>query len=497
MCVRRGRESAREPGRGRYTSAQDCTQWHGAWIATPGAMLSGVSVPWRAQEPTFAIRRRSSREAGGVAGIRADRPQPPQEWNTLPLLARGYVGLIVALGVVATVFALPQITDRDAPLLTALAVLSIMTAFAKTTLSVPGSASTLSFCYVIDFTAMLVLGPAAATLTSGLGVWTQATFRARKGGPRYRTWFSIAVLAVTVRAAWFTYTRLGGAPGAVIAPSALMCLAATATVYFLANSILIAGAVALTTGRRPLTVWHSNYASIWPGHLFGFSVAVAASAGITRSTLCLFPFTLAILGLTYDKLHAYVEGLSESLTDALTGLPNLRYLRAHAPQEIDRAGRDGKPLAVLMIDLVDFKTINDSYGHRAGDLALRQVAQRLQASVRSYDVCARYAGDEFVVLLPGCRPDEAQAKAAALQRAVADARFEPAAGETRPLEISVGVASFPGQGRTFDELLSVADLAMFDHKRSAASGESARAGRRARQARKAHLAVNRGLIAAV
>src|SRR5258705_12926031 len=102
--------------------------------------------------------------------------------------------------------ALQEISERDAPLLTALAVLSLITAFAKTTLSVPGSATTLSFCYVIDFTAMLVLGPAAATLTSALGVWTQATFRARKSGPRYRTWFSIAALALTVRASWLTYT---------------------------------------------------------------------------------------------------------------------------------------------------------------------------------------------------------------------------------------------------------------------------------------------------
>src|SRR6185436_3760246 len=157
-----------------------------------------------------------------------------------------------------------------------------------------------------------------------------------------------------------------------------------------------------------------------------------------------------ILALTYDTLHAYVEGLSESLIDPLTDLPNLRYLRTHAAQEVDRAQREATTLAVLMIDVVGFKTINDTYGHRAGDLALREVAQRLQASVRSYDICARYAGDEFVVVLPGCPAEEAQAKAIALQRAIAEARFEPAPGETRPLEISVGVAMYPEQGETFD-----------------------------------------------
>jgi diguanylate cyclase (GGDEF)-like protein len=117
--------------------------------------------------------------------------------------------------------------------------------------------------------------------------------------------------------------------------------------------------------------------------------------------------------------------------------------------------------------------------------------------VRSYDICARYAGDEFVVVLHGCPAEEAQAKAAALQRAIADTRFEPAAGETRPLEISVGVAMYPEQGETFDQLLSVADRAMFDNKRATASRDTARAARRARPARKAHLAVNRGLVPAV
>jgi diguanylate cyclase (GGDEF)-like protein len=454
-------------------------------LRTSRPMLSGIL-----RAPGTTARSR--------AEVRVDRPQPPQEWRALPLAGQCYVAAVTVVGAAAILLAAPQITDRDAPLLTALAVLSVMTAFAKTTLPVPGSATTLSFCYVIDFTALLVLGPAAATLTSALGVWTQGTFRAGRGGPQYRTWFSIATLALTVRAAWFTYTRLGGAAGVPIVPSALMTLAATAIVYFLSNSILIAGAVAVTTKQRTLKVWGLSYSSIWPGYLFGFSVAVAAAAGITRSMLWLFPFTLAILALTYERLYAYVEGLSESVTDPMTELPNLRYLRRHAPQEIDRASRDGKPLAVLMIDVVDFKSINDTYGHRAGDVALREVARCLQSSVRSYDICARYAGDEFVILLPGCEADEAQDRAAALQRSIADARFEPMAGTTAALEISVGLSVFPNHGATFDELLASADNAMFANKRWAAGRNASRDGRRtAGAARTSHPIVNRGLAPAI
>jgi diguanylate cyclase (GGDEF)-like protein len=468
--------------------------WRGNCEGMP-TMIAGNSVLRRCAEPLLNVARPASAGQRAAADVRAERPQPPQNWTALPVGARCYIAAVTGLGAAALMLALQQISERDAPLLTALAVLSLITAFAKTTLSVPGSASTLSFCYVIDFTALLVLGPAAATLTSALGVWAQGTFRARRRGPRYRTWFSIGALALTVQAAWLTYTRFGGNAGEPIVPSGLLMLAATATVYFFSNTMLVAGAVAFTTRQRTLRVWRSTFASIWPGHLFGFSVAAAASAGLGRSKLCLLPFTVAILALTYDTLHAYVEGLSESLIDPMTDLPNLRYLRTHAARELDRAERDATPLAVLMIDVVRFKAINDTYGHRAGDFALREVAQRLQASVRSYDICARYAGDEFVVVLPGCSAGEAQAKAAALQEAVAGARFELSAGTAVRLDVSVGLAMFPEQGNSFEALLAVADKAMFDSKRGHAGGGIDRGAGSA--PRKARLAVNRGLAPAV
>jgi len=462
-------------------------------------MMAGHSVLRRCAEPLLNVARPASACRRAAADVRAERPQPPQNWTSLPPVARGYIAIVTGLGAASIMLALQEINERDAPLLTALAVLSLITAFAKTTLSVPGSASTLSFCYVIDFTALLVLGPAAATLTSAVGVWAQGTFRARRRGPRYRTWFSIGALALTVRAAWLTYLILGGRTGELIMMSTLPMLAATAIVYFLSNTMLVAGAVASTTGRGTLVVWRSTFSAIWPGHLFGFSVATAASAGLVRSKLWLLPFTVAILALTYDTLHAYVEGLSESLIDPMTDLPNLRYLRTHAAQEVERARREETALAVMMIDVVGFKTINDTYGHRAGDLALREVAQRLQSSVRSYDICARYAGDEFVVLLPGCEPGEAQARAEALRAAVAGACFEPLAGAPVRLDVSVGLAMFPAQGDDFEELLAVADGAMFDDKRSnggdTGGGIDRSAGSAPRKARR--LAVNRGLAPAV
>ena len=397
-------------------------------------------------------------------------------WRELPLAGRCYVAAVIAAGAVSAVAAAWQLNEPDAPLLTALAILSFVTAFAKVTVAVPASASTMSLCYIIDFTTLLILGPAAATFTVAAGAWSQSTFGAGRKGPRYRLWFSIAALALTVRAAGETMRAFAAMSASNGAVDAFIALIATATVYFVANSLLVASAVALTTGRSPLPVWSATFLPLWPSHLFGVAVAIGVSRGLLHSAFWLFPLTFGVLVLTHDKLHAYVAGLSESLADAMTGLPNLRHLQRHLAQEIDRAQRAGTSVAVLMIDLNGFKAINDTYGHRTGDRALRHVAQRLQASVRSYDLCARYAGDEFVVVLPGCDTDEALSKAVHLQQMVAEDRFAPAAGASLTLRISVGSAVFPRDAHTMDDLLAAADREMFRQKHRVLNGAWALAG---------------------
>ena len=98
----------------------------------------------------------------------------------------------------------------------------------------------------------------------------------------------------------------------------------------------------------------------------------------------------------------------ESLTDPLTGLPNRRSLASRLSSEIARAERTRGGLAVIVLDVDGFKQINDTHGHSAGDLVLREIARTLRGSLRTYDMCVRYAGDEFVVLLGDCQPDRIQ-----------------------------------------------------------------------------------------
>jgi len=154
----------------------------------------------------------------------------------------------------------------------------------------------------------------------------------------------------------------------------------------------------------------------------------------------------------------------QSLTDVLTGLPNRRYLDRQLGQELARAQRHGGRLSLLVLDMDRFKQINDGFGHQAGDRALKDVAHILRSSLRVYDICARFAGDEFVVVLGDCDAMQAERRRQELQTAVAALAFEAAPGQVVPLGVSVGAASFPDDGETVDEMMASADRRMYHDK---------------------------------
>ena len=145
---------------------------------------------------------------------------------------------------------------------------------------------------------------------------------------------------------------------------------------------------------------------------------------------------------------------AEATTDALTGLPNRRGFDAAVQRELSRAQRQGTPLAFAVVDLDHFKTINDTLGHAAGDLALRAVTAAWVAALRDTDLLSRTGGDEFAVLLPSCPPDEA---AAVLDRV----RIDTPMG----LTCSIGLASHE-PGETAVDLMARADRALYAAKRA-------------------------------
>src|SRR5207244_1302808 len=108
-----------------------------------------------------------------------------------------------------------------------------------------------------------------------------------------------------------------------------------------------------------------------------------------------------------------------------------------------RAERLKSEVSLLVMDLDHFKEINDTYGHHVGDRALREVAAVLRNGIRPYDICVRYAGDEFIVVLSGCGGEEAERKRLELQQAVDGIVFEARPGKMLPLSMSVGASIFP------------------------------------------------------
>jgi len=154
----------------------------------------------------------------------------------------------------------------------------------------------------------------------------------------------------------------------------------------------------------------------------------------------------------------------DSLTDPLTGLPNTRFMFMHLTRELARANRLKSEVSLLVMDLDNFKDINDTYGHHVGDRALRDVAGVLRTAIRPYDICVRYAGDEFIVVLSGCGAEEAERKRLELQQAVDGIAFEARPGKQLSLAISVGAAVFPHDGDSYETLLATADSRMYRDK---------------------------------
>jgi diguanylate cyclase (GGDEF)-like protein len=153
-----------------------------------------------------------------------------------------------------------------------------------------------------------------------------------------------------------------------------------------------------------------------------------------------------------------------SLTDPLTGLPNTRYMVTHLTRELARAERLGADVSLIVMDVDEFKAINDTHGHHVGDRALREISQVLRSAIRPYDVCVRYAGDEFIIVLANCGADEAESKRTELQEAVADTAFEAKPGVPVALAISAGAAVFPHDGESYEALLAKADSRMYRDK---------------------------------
>ena len=216
-----------------------------------------------------------------------------------------------------------------------------------------------------------------------------------------------------------------------------------------------------------------------------FALAIAASLGYifaigAPDSRPLTPVTIATVGinLTALVLLAYVAmviareqrrardaAIRLSTVDPLTGLFNRTFFFAAVDREIARSLRSNRGFCLLMMDLDELKGINDKHGHFFGDRVLAGVGEVIRSGVRKIDTAARYGGDEFVVLLPETDPTGAYVLAEKVRIGVTELDVQ-VSGSALRASISVGVVSFPDDGRTSDELMISADQAMYASKRS-------------------------------
>ena len=172
----------------------------------------------------------------------------------------------------------------------------------------------------------------------------------------------------------------------------------------------------------------------------------------------------ATLGLCIDSVISHERNERLAVTDPLTGVYNRRYFFEHAAYNFELAKRHKDPLSCIYFDLNKFKTINDTFGHEAGDLALQKLTRSIKGRIRRTDILARLGGDEFVLLLPRISHKEALRLAGALRKVVTQISFEENGLPDLKLSTALGVSSYQSEDDTLEDLVHRADLAMFENK---------------------------------
>jgi diguanylate cyclase (GGDEF)-like protein/PAS domain S-box-containing protein len=154
----------------------------------------------------------------------------------------------------------------------------------------------------------------------------------------------------------------------------------------------------------------------------------------------------------------------QSIHDPLTGLFNRRYMSEFLKRELHRAGRRERPLSVIMLDLDHFKQINDSFGHDAGDMVLKEIGSFIERKIRGDDFACRYGGEEFLIILPETDIAIAGERAEELRKEVKELSLQYRGKRLDPITLSLGVAEFPRNGHNAEELLRAADSALYRAK---------------------------------
>jgi two-component system cell cycle response regulator len=167
-----------------------------------------------------------------------------------------------------------------------------------------------------------------------------------------------------------------------------------------------------------------------------------------------------------ELMENYENALDSSINDGLTGLYNQAYFKKFLEQELKRAARQNYPVSLIIVDIDNFKQINDSLGHLGGDEILSELGPVIKKNIREIDFSARYGGDEFALVLPYADQEETFQVAERLRKAIEVKSCDREGSISQVnLSVSMGIAFFPQQGTTPADLIRNADLALYEAKK--------------------------------
>jgi diguanylate cyclase (GGDEF)-like protein len=424
---------------------------------------------------TVRSRALNSDNSAESADRRTSARWTPRHWRlwALPSRALAYV-LIVDAAAVLVVLATVRnpVTPREWAIGTVVAVSAILHLHATHTIERSrrdhSHAPHVDLASIWIFAGALLLPPGPETLLL-IVIYLHRWYLVGRWDitrPPYRTWFNASMMtlsALTASAVAGIHDARDhlGSPG--VAWINLTIVVAAISAQWLVNSGLLAGVIALTTRvRQPRDVLGTGEDNLLEVAqlVLGLFVAIAVYSWPGYALLMVVP--VAAIHRTV-LLHQLKLAAS---TDDKTGLLNATAWEQQAKATLLRTRTESGLLAIFMLDLDFFKTINDRYGHLAGDAALRKVAQVIAASVRRGDTVGRFGGEEFAVLLPAIGRDDALHVAERIRTQIRQIHLDDGASSpVTGLSVSIGIAMYPQVNEdTITGLMAAADAALYEAK---------------------------------
>ena len=360
---------------------------------------------------------------------------------------------VIVAGAAALAFALYRYVGSSpsasevAELLGLLASVAVAERFPVPVEGVSAGGVTLGFVFSVS--AIILLGWPAGVIVAAGGPMITHVIQRR---PPLRVAYNGAMFALSALVAGVAVGHVQGDSVPILVARVLLC---GFLYYWVVNLILISAVLSATSGRSFFTIARENMTQTTAPFAFMASAALTLIVLWERQPVLSIALVgpLLAIALYQRSTHKAMQAMRLALTDPLTGLGNHRSFHERLQRELVDAEHEGSSLALCLVDFDDLKSVNDRFGHPVGDLVLGQVASRLRQGGEAF----RLGGDEFAVLLP--RQDERQATAVA--RSIVERVASLDVEGVGPVTVSAGVATYPMQGSGRDELIRLADSALY------------------------------------